>query len=219
MIIVDGQCSRPVLTFDLRNNEFAMIRTQDSRSLTDTRRTNVLLNGCAGIGHLHLRKFLSRKEHNFLVVLIFQHRTELLILFHINRTILMRTGQDASIGKGLINLVVDRLVILRMVCQSEAHGSHHRHEMKFEHTIRRMTTKGCHHDEQAVFIGICLADIIDDGHVIRLRGFQIISTFVASLQKQGRRLTIHESEDTILHIVDIACYRPVKPRLKHIQLP
>ena len=103
--------------------------------------------------------------------------------------------------------------------QSKANRSHHRHKMEFEHTIRRMATKGCHHNEQAIFIGISLADVVDDGHVIRLRSFQIVRSLIANFHQQGRWFTIDESKDTLVHFILKTGNGPVKPRLKHIQLP
>ena len=69
-----------------------MIGSKDGSRLTDTGCTYILLNGCTRIGHFDLREFFGRKEHHLFVVFIFEHRTELLVFFHVNRTILMRTG-------------------------------------------------------------------------------------------------------------------------------
>ena len=54
----------------------------------------------------------------------------------------MGAGQHALTGECLVYLVVDLLVVVRMVSQSEADRSHHRHEVQFEHALWRMADVG-----------------------------------------------------------------------------
>ena len=70
ILVVDGESCRPVLTFYLGDNEFAMIRAKDGSSLADGGRTYVFLDCLTGMRNLYLGELLSCVEHQFLVVLI-----------------------------------------------------------------------------------------------------------------------------------------------------
>ena len=47
----------------------------------------------------------------------------------------MGTRQIAILCEPLVYLVIDTFIILRMMCQSKAYGSYHRHKMEFEHIL------------------------------------------------------------------------------------
>ena len=106
-----------------------------------------------------------------------------------------------------------------MMSQTETDSTHHRYEMEFKHTVRGRAIVRRHDNQQLVLTGVCLADVVDDGNVIGLRSFQIVCPFVASLQQQGGRFTVDESKDAVVHVFNIACYRPVESLLKRIKRP
>ena len=164
-----GEGGGPVLAFDFGNDKFAMIGAEDGCCLADTGRANVFGNGFAGIGNINGSQFFSRKKDNFFVVFVLKHRTEFLVFFHVDGAISVGTGQDAALGKGFVYLVVDAFVVFRMMSQTKANGSYHRHEMQFEHSLWRMADIGRHDDEQLVFARVGLADVMDDGDVVGLR--------------------------------------------------
>ena len=58
----------------------------------------------------------------------------------------------------------------------------------------------------------------DDGDVLWLRGLQVVSTLITSLQQQCCWFAIHKSKDALIHIV-ITRHRPVKPCFKRVECP
>ena len=65
ILLVNGQRSRPVLTFELRNDELAVVRAQNGGSLADAGRPHVLQDGGTGCGYVYLGKFFGGEEHHF----------------------------------------------------------------------------------------------------------------------------------------------------------
>ena len=173
-------------------------------------------NGIAGIGNLHGREFFCCKENHFFFVVFFEHLYKLFICLYVYGTILMRTGKYATIGKSLVNLVVDTFVIFGMMGQPKTYCANHRYEMQFEHTVRCVAHVGSNHDKQLVFTGVCLGNIVDNSYMVGFGRFQIVRSFIAGFQQKGCRLTVHEGKDAVVHIVDIAGYRPVETLLESI---
>ena len=130
VLIIYGQCRRPVFAFYLGDNEFSVVGAQDGCGFADAGRAHVFLDGGAGIGHIDSSQFFGRKEDNLFVIFILEQRAEFLIPFDVDGAIAMSARQDASLGKGLINFVVETLVVCRMMSQPKTNRTHHRHEMR-----------------------------------------------------------------------------------------
>ena len=141
----------------------------------------MLLDGLAGVGNINLRQLLSGEEHQLFVVFVFQHGAEFLVLLHVDGAVAVCAGQDATVGKSMVYLVVDAFVVVRMVCQTEAYRSHHRYEMQFKHAFGGKALIWRHYDEQSILLRVCLADVADDGDVVRLCGLQIVGSLIAHL--------------------------------------
>ena len=54
MFPAEGQGGGPVLPFHLRNNQLAVVRTEDSSRLADAGRAHMALDGGTRMGHFHL---------------------------------------------------------------------------------------------------------------------------------------------------------------------
>ena len=103
--------------------------------------------------------------------------------------------------------------------QAKAYRSNHRHEMQLQHAIGRRAIVGRHDNQQFVFTGVGLADVVDDGNVVGLRRFQIVSTLVTGLQQQGCGFAIDERKNAVVHILNIAGDGPVEALLKSVERP
>ena len=106
----------------------------------------MLGNRLAGVWHVDGGKFVGSEECDLCVVFIGKHRTELFILLHVDGAIAMSAGQDATFGKGFLYLVVDMLVVVRMMSQTEAYGTHHGHEVECQQPLWSRADKGRHDD-------------------------------------------------------------------------
>ena len=62
-------------------------------------------------------------------------------------------------------------------------------------------------------------DVVNDGDMTGLGGFQIVGTLVANIHQQGRRLTVDKSKDAVVHVVDIAGNGPVEALLQGVERP
>ena len=173
----------------------------------------------AGIRHLHRSQFLCREELHLLLIVEHQHIDERLLRLHVDGAVVMGTGQYATVGEGLVDLVVDILVVIRLMSQSEADGSHHRYEVEFEHAVRCRAVERRDDDQQFVFVGIGFADIVDDGDVFGFGGLEIVGTLVACLEQQGCRLTVDEGVDAVLHVVDVGSHGPVESVAEGVECP
>ena len=120
ILIVDGEGSGPVPAFQLGDNQFAIVCSEDGGCLTDRGGAHVLLNGLAGIRHFDLGKLFGGVEYQFFAQVVDQHRAELFILFHVDGAIALVAGQYAYLAHGLVDLVVDVLVVIGMAGESEA---------------------------------------------------------------------------------------------------
>ena len=103
--------------------------------------------------------------------------------------------------------------------KTETYRSHHRHEVQFEHTFRCAAVEGRHDNKELVFPRVGLADVVDDGDMLRFGGLQEVCTFITSLYQQGGRFAVDESKDAVVHILYVARYRPVETLLKGIECP
>ena len=103
--------------------------------------------------------------------------------------------------------------------QSKADGSHHGDEMQLEHTAWSMMNKRRHDNQQTVFRRVSLADVVNYRHMLRLCFLQIVRTLISHLQKQSCWLTIDESKDALVHVLDITCHRPIETLLKRVECP
>ena len=164
--VVNGQRNGEILAFDFGNYQFAMIGAQDSCSLAHAGCSHVLGHGVAGIGHLNGGQLLGCKEFNFFVIAIFQQMHKRLVGLDINRAVTASTRQDAPFCKDLVHLVIDELVVVGVMSQAKADGAHHGHKMQRQHPIRSVAAERRDHDEQTVFLGIGLAEVVDDGDVV-----------------------------------------------------
>ena len=178
----------------------------------------MLLDRLAGIGHFYLCQFLGRVEHQLFSHFICEHGTELLVLLHVNRAVTLVAGQYADAAHGLVYLVVDVLVVVRVACQAEAQRGYHGYEMQLQQACRGTQAIGCHHDEQAVLPGINLFEALDDGDMVGQRLFQIGRTLVANIHQQGGGLAVDEGKDAFVHVV-VAGDGPVKAFCKGIERP
>ena len=86
-------------------------------------------------------------------------------------------------SKGLVDFVVNALIVVRMMRQSKPNSSHHWHKMQFKHSFWCMTHIRRHDNEQLIFLGVSLTDVIDDGDVLGLCGFQIVGSLVVNLKQ------------------------------------
>ena len=131
----------------------------------------------------------------------------------------MGTRQDAFPGKRFVHLVVDGLIVVGMMSQTEADSSHHRDEMKLEHPLWRTSDEGRYDDQQPVFARIGLTNVVDNGDMRGQRPLQIVRSFVADLHEQCRGLTVHEGENAVVHVFYLAGKRPVETFLERIERP
>ena len=79
----------------------------------------MLLNCSTGIRHFDLGQLLSRIENKFFAQIIDEHGTEFLILLHIDGAIALVARQYTYLAHGLVYLVVDILVVIRMTGESK----------------------------------------------------------------------------------------------------
>ena len=64
VLFIYRQGCRPVLALDFGNDQFSVVGAQNGCRLTNTGRSYMLLNGLAGVGHIHCCQFFSGKEHH-----------------------------------------------------------------------------------------------------------------------------------------------------------
>ena len=141
MTAVDGQCGGEVLSFHFFNHQLTVLRAEDGGSLTDAGRTHVGSYHVAGVGHLD-RSQLFGGEEVYLFAFFSQLVNERLVGLHVDGAIVVGAWQQATVGKGLVYLVVDAVVVVGVMSKSEANDTHHRYEMQVEHVLRGMADEG-----------------------------------------------------------------------------
>ncbi len=219
ILVVDGEGGSPVLALHFLHNQPAMVGTQQCCCLAHTRCSHMLFHHITGVGNFHGSQFLGSEKHHFFFVFLSQHVDKRFIGLHVDGAIAMGAGQYTLVRESLVYLVVDELVVIGMMGESETYGSHHRHEVQFEHAFGCIALVWRHHDEQFVFLRVGLADVIDEADVGRECLLQIVGALVAHLQQQCRRLTVDKSKDAVVHVIDIAGYRPVESLFERVECP
>ena len=81
---------------------------------------------CAGIGHIDGREFFGSIEYHLFVIDIAQLADKLFIALHVDGAVAMGTGQHAAMGKGLVDLIVDVFIVVRVMRQTKTYRAHHR---------------------------------------------------------------------------------------------
>ena len=84
----------------------------------------------ARVGHLDSRELLGCVELYGFAIILSQHLDERLIGLDINSAVTAGTGQNSGMGDGLVHLVIDELVIVGMMGQAKADGTHHGHKVQ-----------------------------------------------------------------------------------------
>ena len=219
VLAVDGYRERPVQAFHLWNDELSVVGAQDGCCLADAGGAYVFLDRIAGVGYLDGGQFVGSKELHLLVKMVLQHLYELLVALHVDGAEILKAWLDAIQHHGRLHLDEEILVVLRMMSQSESHCHHSRHIVHAEHPLGYFMSEGRYANQQLVFLWVGLFDVLDDGHVVGFRSLQIVGTLVAYLQQQGRRLTFHESKDTLVQISVFDGIVPAEALLKIINCP
>ena len=173
----------------------------------------------AGIRDVDSSQLFGSKEFHLFIIFFNQHLAEFLVLLHVDGTVAMGAGQHAVPRQRFVYLVVDAFVIVGMLSQAKPDGAHHGYEVKFQHAVGGTAVEGRHDDQQLVFPWVGLADVVDDGDMVRPGSLQIVRTLVAGLQQESRRFLVDKGKDAIVHVVHVAGDGPVEALAQGVECP
>ena len=107
----------------------------------------MLFDRVAGVRHLDGGQFLGSKELHLLFVILLQHLDERLVTLHVDGAIFLDARMDALHHQGRPHLDGEKLVVLRVMSQSDAHSQHPWRIVHIEHPLGNFMLKGRHADQ------------------------------------------------------------------------